>query len=294
MPKKICRHAQIDLKTPIFYLSKKRLILMQVMELITQDYISIDQNETVSRLFGRFITRKQKEAVVLDGKKCVGIVSKKAMLDSRLKADEVKIKKFIKHVNKLDKGTSLKKTCEQMVVSDCHILPVLYDDKRVEGVVLAKDLIRRLRKHAIGYKAKDIERTNLVKMDYHDPVGKAINTIRHNDVSHIPIIELSGHLVGLVSTIDILEKFMLFPAKREGGKRVRGDISDSVKQHDLMKMPIQNYMSKNVEVVKEDDDLVKVIDIMVDKNLSDVVIMKDEKPAGIITVKDILRLFSVV
>ncbi|MBW2992527.1 CBS domain-containing protein [Candidatus Woesearchaeota archaeon] len=267
---------------------------MLAKDLMTQDYISVDQKDTVSKLLGRFITKKQKQAIVLDGNKYMGIVDKKIMLNSRIKVDEVKVKKFVKSVHKLDKDAKIRKACEQMAVSDCHILPILYDDGRVEGVVLAKDIISRWKNHAKGYKVRDIERGKLTTLEYHTPIGKVISVLRHSNLSHIPIVEFSGHLVGIVSPIDILEKFSIFPAKRFGGKNIREDLSSSMKERSLMDMPIQSYITRNVETVKEDDELEKAIDIMLDKNLSDVIIISKEKPTGIITIKDILRLFSVV
>lgn len=268
---------------------------MPARDIMTQDFISIDQNDVVSKLLGKFILKKQKEAVILDGNKYLGVVSKKAMLNSRMKADEAKIRKFVKRVGKIDKNYNLKKVCEQMVSSDSHILPILYGDGRVEGAVLAKDVISALKKHAKGYTIRDIERTNLVTFDYLTPVGKAINTLRHSKISHIPVTDLKEKLVGVVSTIDVLEKFSIFPSKRFGGKNIRcAALSSPMKERDLMKMPLQNYMSKNVETADEDDNLEKAIDIMLGKGLSDVIITKDSKPTGIVAVKDILRLFSVV
>lgn len=267
---------------------------MQAYEIMTQDFISIDQNDVISKLLGRFITKKQKEAIVVDGNKYLGIVSKKSMLNSRMKADEVKIKKFIKRVSKINKNYDLKKVCEQMVSSDTHILPILYEDRRIEGALLAKDVIAAKIKHAKGYKVKDIERTQLTTFDYLTAVGKVINTLRHSKISHIPVTDLKNKLVGVVSTIDILEKFSIFPAKRFGGKNIRQNLSSSMKERDLMKLPLQNYMSKNVETVNEDDELEEAIDIMLNRSLSDVIITKDNIPIGIITVKDVLRLFSVV
>ena len=267
---------------------------MLAKDLMTQDYVSVDQKDTVSKLLGKLITKKQKQAIVLDGKKYLGVVDKKAMLDSRLKVDEAKIKKFLKKTAKLDNETHIRKACEQMVSSDCQILPLTDKEGKVEGAVLAKDIIKRWANHAKGYTAKDIEREKLVTVDYNDPIGKVINIIRHSNLSHIPVVELAGNISGVVSTIDILEKFFIFPSKREGGKRIRGEMTDAMKERDLMKMPIQNYMSKDIETAKEDDSLTKVIDIMTEKGLSDVIITREDKPIGIVTTKDILRLFSVV
>lgn len=267
---------------------------MLAKDLMTQSYVSVDQKDTVSKLLGKFITKKQKQAIVLDGNKYVGIVDKKAMLKSRIKVDEVKVKKFVKNVHKLDGDASLKEACEQMCVSDCHILPILYDDGRIEGVVLAKDLIKELKSHARGYSCKDIERGKLTTLEYHTPIGKVITTLRHSNLSHVPIVEFSGHLVGVISPIDILEKFSIFPSKRVGGKRIRGEMTASMKERDLMNMPINSYITRNVECVEEEYHLEKAIDIMINKDLSDVIVITKEKPTGIITVKDVLRLFSVV
>lgn len=267
---------------------------MLVKDLMTKDYISIDKDEALSRLLGRFIAKKQKEAIITDDGRYFGIAAKKGMLDSRINVNSVKIRKYVRDVHRLEKDTSLKKACEFMVMSDSHILPVVDSNDKVEGVVFAKDLIRELKSHAKGYRAKDVEKTGLVKLEYDARLGKAINILRHSNVSHIPIVDLFDNLIGILSTIDILEKFMLFPSKRQGSDNAKNRLGATRKQMNLMDMTVENFMSKNVWQADENDELAKVIDEMLDEEVSDVIITKDKKPVGIITVKDVLRLFSVV
>jgi acetyl-CoA synthetase len=267
---------------------------MQAKDLMTQDYISVDKNDVLSKLLGKFITKKQKEAVIVDGNKYAGIVSKTSILDSRIAANKVKIKKYLKDVHKLDRNSELKRACEYMVLSDSHTLPILYEDGRIEGVVFAKDLIKELKSHAKGYKVKDIERTGLVTLEHDAAIGKAISILRHNKISHILIVDNFGYITGLLSTIDILDKFMLFPSKRQGSDNAKNRMGATRKERNLMNMPVGNYMSKNIAAVSEDEELTNAIDIMLNKGISDVVVTKGKEPVGIITVKDILRLFSVV
>jgi predicted transcriptional regulator len=267
---------------------------MIAKDLMTQDYISIDGNETLSKLLGRFITKKQKEAVVMDGNKYMGVVSKKNILDSRIDASKVKVHKYARDVHMLEENASIKRTCEYMVMSDSHLLPITYNDRRMKGVVFAKDVIRELKIHAKGYKARDIERTALVTLKDDDDIGKAISTLKHSRISHIPIIDSSGNLAGVISTIDILEKFTLFAPMRQGSGSAKLRMGATKKQRNLMEMPLESFMSKDVWQAEENDDLTKVIDEMLDKEISDVVITKNKKPVGIITIKDVLRLFSIV
>jgi CBS domain-containing protein len=267
---------------------------MLVKDLMTKDYISIDKDEALSRLLGRFIAKKQKEAIILDDGNYFGIAAKKSMLDSRINANSVKVRKYVKDVNRVEKDADLKRACELMVMADSHILPVVDGNGKVEGVVFAKDIIRELKSHAKGYKAKDIDRTGLVKLSYDTRLGKAINILRHSKISHIPIVDLFDNLIGVLSIIDILERFMLFPSKRQGSDSAKNRMGATRKQRSLMDMPIESFMSKNVWQADEDDELSKVIDDMLDKEISDVVVTKYKKPVAIITVKDVLRLFSVV
>jgi CBS domain-containing protein len=267
---------------------------MLVKDLMTKDYISIDKDEALSRLLGRFIAKKQKEAVVLDGDRYFGIAAKKSMLDSRINVDSVKIRKYVRDVHRLEKDATLQRACELMVMSDSHILPIIDSNGKVEGVIFAKDLIRELKSHAKGYKVKDIEKTGLVKINYDTRLGKAINILRHSKISHIPVVDLFDNLIGVLSIIDILEKFMLFPSKRQGSDNAKNRLGATRKQISLMDMSIENFMSKNVWQADENEELTEAIDEMLDKEISDVIVTKYKKPVGIITVKDVLRLFSVV
>jgi len=267
---------------------------MQVKDAMTKDYISVDKNETLSKLLGKLLKRKQKDAIIVDGDKYVGVVEKRCMLNSRLQVNEIKMRHFIKNAHVVGKEEDLRKVCEEMVASDSNILPVVNENRKVEGVVFARDVISSLQSHAKGYKAKDIERTKLITLEPDTPVGKAINMLVHSNINHVPVTDSQGKLAGIIGTLDLLEKFFLFPMKRQHTKHMQGKMNSPEKQKSLMKLPISNEMTKSVEIVEEEEPLTKAVDIMIRKNLSDVVITRNGMPTGIITIKDVLRLFSVV
>jgi CBS domain-containing protein len=168
------------------------------------------------------------------------------------------------------------------------------EKESVIGVVNAKDVITALKNHAKGYSIRQIEKTDLITFDYSAPIGKVITTLKTRPISHLPITDKNGNLIGVVSIMDILEKLLIYPPMRSGSAKSRGRLKGSMKKKDSLKSPIENEMSKNVQTMTEDHTLIEAIDLMLNKNLSDVIIIKDNKPTGIITVKDILKLFSVV
>jgi len=99
-------------------------------------------------------------------------------------------------------------------------------------------------------------------------------------------------ITGVVSAIDVVLKYSIFPMKRPGGHNIRGRKSSPGKPRDLVSLPIVNETTTDVVTASPGDRVKKIISLMEEEKISDVIIADDfNEPAGIITIKDLLKLF---
>ena len=115
---------------------------MFAKDLMTTNFVSLDIKNTVSEYIGKISSIKKSFALVFDGKKYLGVVSKSWLLSSRIDPSKMKLSNIIKHrskkktsfsVPKLSLNHEFKEICRLMVTSDVKVLPVFDKEKVVGG-----------------------------------------------------------------------------------------------------------------------------------------------------------------
>jgi len=264
---------------------------MIAKEIMSSNFISIEQDEPISRLIGKFRQSKMTEAVVLAKGKYAGVVGKRKSLKSRLNADKAKVKNLVLHVAVLDGKEEIAKVAELMNSSDVHMLPVVKNGT-VEGVVYALDVISQLPDIAREKRISDVMSAKVVSFDENTGVSKAMSVMHLQKIDRAPVVDKHGRVIGVVSVVDLMLKYSIFPPRRAGGKNLKEPTDSPGKPRELSLLPVINEATPNVTTAKKDDRVKLVVSLMESNRISDVIITdENQEPIGIITLKDLLRLF---
>lgn len=266
---------------------------MAVRDVLSSHFVSVDVDDTISRLLGKLRTLDELSAVVFRGAKVLGMADKRKFLRTRLDAKKMKVKHVVTMVPHLSLEDSELEAVRLLNAADVHTLPVLKDGK-VVGVVHAREVLKALAPFFKGYKLSDISTTKLFSLDENEPISKAINQFREKGFDHVPVLDKKGNLIGIVSTTDLLEKYFAHPQKREGGWGLFAPASHPVKEFNFSRLPIKNEMSLLVHTLANEDPVSKAIDTMVEEHVSSMVVVDGKKPVAIVTLKDLLTAFPVV
>jgi CBS domain-containing protein len=279
-------------------------------DLLTGDFIRVDCGDTVSRMLGEMARKHQHFALVFDGKKYLGLASRKWLLRSRINANEMKVYNLVGkrtranssvYVPRLAPGTPLKEACRLMATADARGLPVLGKAGGIEsviGVVLAKDIVGRLRDAYKGVAAIELASRPVVTVSADDPLDKALRAMYLKNIDRMPVVDASGAFLGMLTLVDVLEKHHIWPYAT-GQRQVRptrgmggkGRSLDSGERPVSLGLPVRNFMSPSdgTDAVPSGAKLSDVFDVMARNDQSSVVLLEGGRPAGIITVKDILE-----
>lgn len=267
---------------------------MIAKELISKDYVKVDQNDTISKLIGALKRKNEKSAVVLNGDKYTGVINKRLLIKTKLDPSVMKVKRIIEKVPVLNGDESVQKTARLMYAADSHILPVVQKDM-ILGVIKSIDLIDLIRKDKVlsNKKAKDVMGTKkLITVKEDDRLGKAIEIMKEQKVNRIPVVDADGNLMNVVSVADFMFNYLI----KQQGKSDTGTGIKKVKTRgfkekiDLNGFPIQSIGSIDAVDAKPENSVSNIIEIMKENNISSVVLTENKRIKGIITKRDLLKL----
>lgn len=174
---------------------------------------------------------------------------------------------------------------EKIVVHSIGLMPVVYRDNRLYGVISEHDLIKYLRGIVkIGVEVSKIMSSPVITIDSNSTIKQAMEKMITNGFRRLPVIE-DGQVIGIVTVIDIIR---FFDPRRIFKKIIGDDIRE------VLKTMVNEIMSKELVIVYPDDDLSIAINRMLDKNVSSALVVDhDMKLLGIITERDILYALTV-
>ena len=115
---------------------------------------------------------------------------------------------------------------------------------------------------------KDLMTTDLISVDPDDSIETAISLMLKHGVSGLPVVDSSGHLLGIISEFDLLE--LVWNPKSSQDK-------------------VYNYMSREVHTVDEGDELTAVAEQFRIRSFRRLPVMRGDQLVGIISRHDLLR-----
>lgn len=266
-------------------------------DIVRTDFVKLDANDTIATFIGAIRKTKDTFGLIFDGKSYLGFADKKELLDSRIDPSKTKVRHCLKHVPILTKSAKLQDIARLLSAADVRALPVR-DDKKIVGVVVAKDVVIELKDFYKNVSVSDVVQKRVICCNERDSLGKAIDVMIRRNIDRVPIIDLRGSIIGIVTLVDVLSKFSLFPRK---SARLPSAVAQGKsgmtgfhvgEKHDMFKCPVTNQMSSIFRNCSLGNKVSDVIEIMVEQDVSSVVVEEKSKPVGIITLRDLLDYYQ--
>jgi len=150
---------------------------------------------------------------------------------------------------------------------------VVNAEEKPVGMVTEKDLSRKMRGNGPDWKRRPIDKIlisramteDLITTTPDEDVKDVVELMIKNDISSIPVVDEDG-LAGIVTKTDLMK---FYNDKYQG------------------RWKVSQLMSKNVITVNENHSIAHVIGVMDEKEISKVVVIRDNEPVGIITPENI-------
>ena len=262
-------------------------------EVMSTDYVKVDVNDPISKLIGKLMETHERGAVVFDGKKYKGVLGKKWILKSKVHPASMRVREVTVSAPKLKGDEPIEEVARLLLTANTYLLPVLEDGK-VVGVVKAINVVKVLKERPEGKKkVKEIATRKPFVLHERDRVGKAIEIYREEGISRLPLVDNEGKLVGIFNFTDLIEKYILKQAKSDYGSRSKHTETKSFDGNppDLRALEVIGFKAPILVTVNPDATISEVIDDLVNYNINSVIVEKELKPVGIVTITDLLKLF---
>jgi len=264
---------------------------MDISDVYTDQYETVDADAPVRSFRSRFTDGGLDALVVLADGEYLGVVTPREV--TRRQVDpEAKASTLVWHVPRVGSHDDVREVARLLVSGGSRALPV-FDGDDLVGVVTAEGVLSAVRSFLGVLSVDDVATHGAVTVAPDDTLGRAINRLREEGVSHLPVVE-DGDPVGMVGLRDLVEFTSRAPARSQGGESDtatgRGGFGERAGDVErLLDLPVDTVMAAPVETTSADEPLDEAVGRMLDAGISSLVLLEDGDVAGIVTTTDALR-----
>ncbi|MCD6493018.1 MAG: CBS domain-containing protein [Archaeoglobaceae archaeon] len=254
-------------------------------ELIRENYYVISVNETISKVLSMLEAEHDKAILAEEDGKIVGVVREKDLIRGGLMTnpDETKIKNFLVRTGVIPLNELKSEKVVRRFIEDSTPFVLIKLNGKI-GVIHIDDYIQKIKHEFENVKVSELMSSEVVAVRTHDTAAKALATMRDDGISRVVVVDDESKVAGIITGKDIIDRVVFL------GKNDRlGYLSRKEKEKTLSIM-IEGVMSRPVVTVERNDTVAKVIDLMIENEISSVVVTKNNSISeGIVVKKDILE-----
>ncbi|MFA5108682.1 MAG: CBS domain-containing protein [Candidatus Micrarchaeia archaeon] len=241
--------------------------------------IIVSADDTISKALGK-IQQAGLGAVVFQGKKYVGMIDERRLRERRIDISTTKCSNAVVKTPVLDPQDSLQDICNAFFAGRFKSLPVM-EGGNVLGIVGRWEILAMLEKSGFlkGHKVQNHMSSPIMTVNASNSAAVANSIMQEANVRRLVVLE-NGRLAGIVSVFDLL------PTRTDDGQRKPELKQQKRKETDF---PVRSFMKTDVETIGQDASISEAVRKMLYTKKAALIVLEGERPAGIITAKDILE-----
>ncbi|RKD94659.1 CBS domain-containing protein [Halopiger aswanensis] len=261
---------------------------MNIADIATQEYIEVDVGTRMGKVRSMFEDGNPKGIIVTNDGEYEGVISEREVLQSHVE-DDAKVKALTKPSRnapapQVDREEDVRETARVLVESNAKVAPV-FENGDLWGVITDDAILEAVIENLDTLTVEDIYTADPVTIEEDDGIGRAINYLRENGISRLPVLNENGYLSGVVTTHDIAD-FVI----RESNSTTTGDrVGDSQRMLDV---PVYDIMNSPVETINLDATAKDAVEVMLEKDYAGLIVTPEDDDRiviGVITKTDVLR-----
>ncbi len=254
----------------------------ELKELIIENYYVINADEAISKVIPRLSESKHERALLVekDGK-IIGVVREKDLIRGSLMTspDETKIKSFLAktgtiHLNELTPENVARRFIED---STPFVLVKLNGGL---GVIHINDFLQKIKQEFENVKIGDVMNPDVITVKTYDGASKALATMRNHGISRVVVVDDENKVVGIITGKDVVDRVVSL------GKDDRLGYLSMKEKEKTLSIIVEGIMSHPVITVERNDTIAKAIDLMIENDISSLVVTRGSIPEGIVVKKD--------
>jgi len=181
---------------------------------------------------------------------------------------------FVTVADKLDTVVEL------MISQGVGIVPVVYEDGSVYGVITEHDIVKHVAGKRTGVRVADAMSKNLVTVGIEDPIKEAARRMVAYGFRRLPVVSGSDEIKGMVTAKDYVSFF--------GSHRAFKELT-STDIEEVLSVPVYEIMTPEFYTIREDADVGEAAEAMMKYGTSSLLVVNEkDEIVGIITERDVL------
>lgn len=143
---------------------------------------------------------------------------------------------------------------------------------------------------------KEIMVKPVITVNEETTLEQTARTMLDNNIGGVPVVDSEGKLKGIITESDFAAKEKYIPFSTFSAPKIFGHwlpidgiegIYEAAGNHTA-----KEIMSHPVITVDEDQTVEEAVELMLEKDINRIVVVRDEKPVGIIARRDLLRMMT--
>ena len=271
-------------------------------DIVSRKIFFLDQDSVAGDAVTELKNRDVHNLLVCSGKNYTGVFGYKQLfrLYGRPLA-RTRLKPYISRPPLIAPETTLPKIADYMYRLDSRIIPV-GNAENVIGIVSESDIMEKALRSGMfkDIRARDIMSLEPVTIRQDETLGKALQLMRENDISRLPVLDTDEKLAGIVESKDIVKKILLekenygefieiSPSQRSSTVEGEAYAPSEVSDRDIK---ISALMETEMIVGGPEDSVESFFAPRDTGQVSTVLIEEDGRVSGILSPKDIVRHIS--
>ena len=257
---------------------------MNIADIATDEYVEVDADERLGKVRSIFDRENPKGIIVTEDGGYTGIITERQLLQSHIE-DDAKVGVLARsNVPRVGREDGIREVARMLVEGGTKVAPVFENDS-LWGIVTEDAILRAVLDNLDVLTVDQIYTDEVILLREDDHLGKAINYLRENDISRIPVLNENGRLSGMVTTHDIADF-----AVRTMERQQKGDRSGDTDR--MLDLPVYDLMNSPVETITASESVTMAVERMFEHDYAGLVVTPDDDDttvAGILTKTDVLR-----
>ena len=143
---------------------------------------------------------------------------------------------------------------------------------------------------------KEIMIKPVITVNEETTLEQTARTMLDNNIGGVPVVDSEGKLKGIITESDFAAKEKYIPFSTFSAPKILGhwlpiDGIEGIYEASR-NITAKEIMTSNVITVDEDQTVEEAVEMMLQNDINRIVVVRDEKPIGIIARRDILRMMT--
>ncbi len=267
---------------------------MDITAGIEKKFLRFDTEMKVSEMVGSLKKAGEKSGLIFRGGKYVGLIEKKRLLRVNLDPAAAKIGNYLHGTPVINEHADVIETAYTMHQSNAEVVPIASANKIIGVLPVLKLLnlaaeIPEIKDLSIG----DLRVLNELKVFAEEPLAKALQLMFAEKIDELPVFDAKG-LSGVISIMDIFQKYLSWPAKREYSTKLKkekgGSRSAEADVPTLANLPVSSFSTNdNIKIIDIKDRFSDAVALMTKNGISCLPVFSGKRYVGLLTTKGLLR-----